>query len=139
MSIDTSPVELIDELHRRQGEMYAGGSVEAVLELLAEDVVWRVPGASPIAGQHRGRVGVAAYFERRRQLADATMRMHPGAVIAADNAVAQLVEGRAVLADERVSWGTVGVYRVDDGLVREVWLVPLDLERFDTIWSGRAE
>ena len=49
-----SPVELVAELHRRQGEMYAGGPVDAVVELLAEDIVWHVPGGSPIAGDHRG-------------------------------------------------------------------------------------
>jgi hypothetical protein len=43
------PADLVAELHRRQGEMYAGGSVDAVAELLAEDIVWHVPGTSPIA------------------------------------------------------------------------------------------
>lgn len=51
--MDITAAELVAELHRRQGEMYAGGPVEPVLELLAEDVVWHVPGASPIAGDHR--------------------------------------------------------------------------------------
>jgi uncharacterized protein len=127
--------ELVDELHRRQGEMYAGGSVEAVLELLADDVVWHVPGASPIAGDHLGADAVAAYFERRRRLADATMRMRPGQVISEGGAVAQLVEGTAVLGGEAVSWQTLGVYRVEAGRVHEVWLVPLDLDQFERIWS----
>lgn len=68
MSVGTSPLELVEELHRRQGEMYAGGSVAAVLELLAEDVVWRVPGASPIAGEHRGHAGVVGRPGRVKRL-----------------------------------------------------------------------
>lgn len=52
MSVETSPLSLVAELHRRQGEMYAGGSVDSVI----------------------------AYFERRRKLANATMQMHPGEV-----------------------------------------------------------
>jgi len=67
--------------------MYAGGSVEPVAELLAEDIVWHVPGKSPIVG-------------------------------------------------EEVSWRTVGVYRIEDGRIREVWLVPLDLDRFNRIWDA---
>ena len=33
--------------------MYSGGSVEAVAELLAGDIVWHVPGSSPIVGAYR--------------------------------------------------------------------------------------
>jgi uncharacterized protein len=117
--------------------MYAGGSVDPVAELLAEDIVWHVPGASPIAGDHRGLDEVIAYFERRRRLAAATMRMEPGELLEASGAVAQFVAGSAVLNGERVSWQTVGVYRVDVNRrqIRETWLVPLDSELFDRIWS----
>lgn len=116
--------------------MYAGGSVDSVVELLARDVVWHVPGRSPIAGDHRGIEEVIAYFERRRKLANATMRMRPGEVISTGDAVAQFVEGSATLDGKRVSWQTFGVYRVDPEhrRIREVWLVPLDGELFDRIW-----
>jgi hypothetical protein len=80
---------------------------------------------------------VAEYFEKRRRLAEATMQMRPGGVICEGDAVAQFVEGSAVLGGEQVSWQTIGVYRVDISRhrVREVWLVPLDSELFDRVWS----
>jgi ketosteroid isomerase-like protein len=132
-----SALELVAELHRRQGEMYAGGPVDPVLELLVEDIVWHVPGTSPIAGDHRGAAAVVEYFERRRRLADATMRMRPGREIVEGNAVAQFVEGTAMLGGEAVSWQTIGAYRLDPEhrCVHEVWLVPLDADLFDRIWS----
>jgi ketosteroid isomerase-like protein len=133
-----SPVELVAELHRRQGAMYAGGEVDPVVELLAEDIVWHVPGRSPIAGDHRGVAQVVEYFEKRRRLADATMRMHPGEVISQGDAVVQLVRGTATINGEEVSWQTTGVYRVDveHRWIREAWLVPLDADLFDRIWSS---
>jgi ketosteroid isomerase-like protein len=133
-----SPVELVAELHRRQGAMYAGGAVDPVVELLAEDIVWHVPGRSPLAGDHRGRAAVVEYFERRRRLADATMRMRPGAVISEGDAVVQFVAGTAVLGGKNVSWQTIGAYRVDAERrrIQEVWLVPLDADLFDRIWSS---
>jgi len=139
MSSNISPGELIDELHRRQGAMYAGGSIDPVVELLTNDIVWHVPGKSPIAGDHRGVAQVTDYFKRRRQLADSTMRMRPGEAMVADEAVAQFVEGSAVIDRNRVSWKTMGIYRVDPErlLVDEVWLVPLNGDLFDRIWSGR--
>jgi uncharacterized protein len=132
--------ELVAELHRRQGEMYAGGPVEPVAELLAADVVWHVPGTSPIAGDHRGVAQVLAYFEHRRRLAEASMRMHPGELICEGDSVAQFVTGSAVIDGKQVSWRTIGAYRLDLGrrLVQEVWLVPLDSALFDRIWSSRA-
>jgi uncharacterized protein len=138
MPPSTSPIELIAELHRRQGEMYAGGSTDSVAELLAGDIVWHVPGKSPIAGDHRGLGQVLHYFERRRGLASATMRMRHGRAIVEGDAVAQFVEGSAELGGEEVSWQTVGIYRLDTerSLVREVWLVPLDAALFDRIWSS---
>lgn len=128
--------ELVTELHRRQSEMYSGSSVDDVAELLAEDIVWHVPGSSPIAGAHRGVAEVIAYFERRRQLASATMKMEPGELLEMDDAVAQFVAGSATLNGERVSWQTVGVYRVEDSQLREAWLVPLDSDLFDRIWNS---
>lgn len=137
----SASVELVAELHRRQNEMYSGGSVDAVAELLSSDIVWHVPGSSPIAGDHRGVAAVTAYFERRRQFADATMRMKPGRVLEAGEAVAQFVEGSATLDDGQVSWQTIGIYRVDveHRWIREAWLIPLDSDLFDRIWSSRAE
>ena len=131
-------VELVAELHRRQREMYAGGPTAPVADLLSPEIVWHVPGASPIAGEHRGREQVIAYFEHRRRLAAATMRMSPGALICEGACVAQFVTGTAVLGGEQVSWQTIGAYRVDleQRLVREVWLVPLDSELFDRLWSS---
>lgn len=138
MPEDISPLDLVNELHRRQREMYAGGSIDAVVELLAEDIIWHIPGKSPIAGYHSGIAQVIDYFDRRRRFANATMRMHPGGVVAEGDAVAQFVEGTAVLDGEQVSWRTIGVYRVhiEHRWIREVWLVPLNGELFDRIWSG---
>jgi ketosteroid isomerase-like protein len=130
-----SPEELVAELHRRQREMYAGGPTAPVAELLAEDVVWHVPGRSPIAGDHRGRDAVIAYFRRRRELAGATMEMHDRGGVSDDEAVVRLVDGTATLDGGEVRWRTAGVYRVAGGRVAEVWLVPLDLEAFDAIWT----
>jgi hypothetical protein len=116
--------------------MDAGGSAEPVVELLAEDVVWHVPGRSLIAGEHRGVEAVLEYFARRRELAGATMTMRPGEVLADEEVVVQLVDGTASFGGEEVGWRTVGVYRLEEARVREVWLVPLDLDRFDEIWAA---
>lgn len=128
--------ERVEELHRRQAEMYAGGAVEPVAELLADDVVWHVPGTSPIAGDHRGKEAVIEYFGTRRQLAGNSMRLHPKGFLTGEDFIVQLVDGSAEIAGEQVTWSTAGVYRFDPaGRVAEAWLVPTNLASFDRIWS----
>ena len=69
---------VVEEFLTRQREMYAGGDLDAVEEFLADDVVWHVPGTSPIAGDYRGREAVTAYFRLRRELAGGAIRVAKG-------------------------------------------------------------
>jgi ketosteroid isomerase-like protein len=119
--------------------MYAGGPVEAVVEMLTEDVVWHVPGASPIAGDHVGHDAVAGYFRTRRRIADSSMRLQPGEMLAEKDLVVQRVDGAAVIGGEPVGWKTVGIYRLEGSRIAEVWLVPLDLQSFERVWGVGAQ
>jgi uncharacterized protein len=127
------PNEAFEEFARRQSAMYRGGDTAAVRERLAPDVVWHVPGTSPIAGDHRGRDAVMAYFERRRALAGGAMTIVPGQQIVSGDTVIQLADG---VIGESLRWRTAGIYRFDGDRVAEAWLVPLDLNAFDAIWTA---
>jgi RNA 2',3'-cyclic 3'-phosphodiesterase len=133
------PLSVVRRFHAAQADVYAGsGSVDGVRELLAEDVVWHVPGASAIAGEHRGADAVLAYMDTRRRLMDGTFRVtvHGAAVIA--GRVVQLAGGTAVRDGRSVAWETVGVFRVIGGRIAECWLVPFDQAAFDAIWSAEV-
>jgi acyl-CoA thioesterase FadM/ketosteroid isomerase-like protein len=127
---------VVEEFLTRQREMYGGGDLTAVEELLAEDVVWHVPGASPIAGDYRGREAVTEYFRLRRELAGGAIRVTKGGEAHHEEALVQLADGRAPLGGREVIWRTAGVYRVADGRIAEAWLVPLHQEHFDRVWAG---
>jgi YbgC/YbaW family acyl-CoA thioester hydrolase len=127
---------VVEEFLARQREMYAGGDLAAVEELLAEDVVWHVPGSSPIAGDYRGREAVSGYFRLRRHLAGGAIRIAKGGEAHHEEALVQLADGRAPLGGRDVVWRTAGVYRVAEGRIAEAWLVPLDQEQFDRAWAA---
>jgi uncharacterized protein len=127
---------IVDEFLARQSEMYAGGDLAPVEELLAEDVVWHVPGTSPIAGDHQGREAVTGYFRLRRELAGGVIAVARGGETHHEEALAQLADGRASLGGREVGWRTTGVYRVAEGKIAEAWLVPLDQEHFDRVWAA---
>jgi 2'-5' RNA ligase len=129
------PLSVVRRFYAEQARLYADGEAAGVRELLADDVVWHVPGASAIAGEHRGVEDVLAYMDARRRIMDGTFRVsvHGAAVIA--GRVVQLAGGHAVRDGREVAWETVGVFRVSDGRIAECWLVPFDQAVFDSIWS----
>lgn len=129
------PLSVVRRFHAEQARVYAGEDSSSLLDLLAQDVVWHVPGASPIAGEHRGVDAVLAYMDARRRIMDGTFRVevHGAATIA--GRVVQLAGGRAIRRGEEVTWETVGVFRVAGGRIAECWLIPFDQAAFDRIWS----
>jgi acyl-CoA thioesterase FadM/ketosteroid isomerase-like protein len=133
MSSDAATV--VDEFLERQRAMYAGGDLALVEQLLADDVVWHVPGTSPIAGDYRGREAVLEYFKRRRALAGGAMQIIQHAEAHDAEALVQLADGHAVLGGRDAAWRTAGVYRVVDGRIAEAWLVPLDQRQFERAWA----
>jgi hypothetical protein len=128
---------VLRRLHEAQGELYAGGDTEPVRDVLTGDVSWHVPGSNAIAGSYRGIDEVIGYFLRRRALADNTFRLHPGEVMVGDGEhVAALTDGTAVIGGIDRRWSTVGLYRIRGERVAACWLLPLDPEAFDEIWSS---
>jgi len=127
----------IAELHRAQEDLYSGGDPEPVRRLLAPEIVWRVPGSSPIAGAHRGADAVIVYMLRRRDLAGGTFRMaRRDLLVGADETFAALTDGRATIGGREHEWSTVGLYRLAGDRLAECRLVPFDQGEFDAIWGG---
>jgi YbgC/YbaW family acyl-CoA thioester hydrolase len=129
-------IAVVDEFLNRQREMYGGGDLAPVEELLADDVVWHVPGSSPIAGDYRGRDAVIGYFRTRRALAGGAIEITKSGDVSHDEALVQLADGKAALGGRDVVWRTAGVYRVAGGRIAEAWLVPLDQDEFDKAWTA---
>jgi ketosteroid isomerase-like protein len=129
-------MQLLGRLHAAQGSLYAGGDPAPVRALLADEVVWHVPGRNAIAGEYRGIDEVMNYFARRRDLAGRSFRMHPGELLVGDaEHVAVLTDGTAVLGGVERRWSTVGLYRIREGRIAACWLLPLDPAAFDEIWA----
>jgi ketosteroid isomerase-like protein len=129
--------ETVSRLHAAQGAFYLGGPEEPLRDVLAEDVVWSVPGRNAIAGRYEGIEEVMSYFARRREIASRSFVMRTSEILVGEgDHVAALTEGRAVLAGVERRWWTVGLYRVRGERIAACWLLPLDSDEFDRIWRG---
>ena len=77
------------------------------------------------------------YFRLRRGLAANTLRMTRRDVLVGDgDRVAALTDGVATIRGVAHRWSTVGLYDVVGGQVAACWLLALDQNQFDAIWSG---
>jgi ketosteroid isomerase-like protein len=130
----------IDELHDAQQELYGGGGAAPVRRLLDPNVVWHVPGESPIAGRYEGAEEVIAYMLRRRDLADGSFRMGRRELMVGEGEVfAALTDGIAIIDGRTREWSTMGLYRLRAELLVECRLLPFDQSQFDEIWgAGRS-
>ena len=132
-------IAVVERLHAAQRAFYAGGAGDPLREVLADDIVWHVPGDNAIAGEYRGVDSVMEYFARRRDIAQRTFRMHPGEMLVGDgDHVAVLTDGTAELDGIERRWSTVGLYRLRGERVAACWLLPLDPRAFDEIWTAVA-
>ena len=102
--------------------------------ILADDVVWHVPGSSAIAGTYRGKWAVMEYVRRRRALVDDTFRFTVEDILANDRHGFVMATGRAVRDSEDVEWRPHGLYRFRDGKIAECRVLPENQEAFDRIW-----
>jgi ketosteroid isomerase-like protein len=90
---DLDPTPLV----RRLYEAFGRGDLDGVLELVADDVLWEVPGPTdilPWAGAWRGRDGVAEFFKRLSDTV-AVESFEPTRFIAQGNTVAVLIDDRS--------------------------------------------
>jgi uncharacterized protein len=130
---------VLARLHEAQAGFYAGGPADQLHEVLTDDILWVVPGDNAIAGEYRGIEAVLDYFDRRRDLADRTFRMHPGDLLVGEgNHVAALTDGTATIGGVERRWSTVGLYELRGDRVAACWLLPLDPTAFDAIWAARS-
>jgi hypothetical protein len=103
--------------------------------ILAEDIVWHVPGRNAISGVYRGRAEVMEYVRRRRDLADDTFEITVHDVLANDNYGLVIASGRVTRSGRVMEWRAHGVYRFENGKIAECWVLPEDQLLFDDVWA----
>ena len=124
-----------ERLLRREYEARASGDDRSLVELFSEDIVWHVPGRNKIAGVYRGRDEVMRYVRRRRDLADGTFEITVEDVLANDVHGLVIASGKARRGGRSYEWRGHGLYRFEDGMIAECWLLPEDPQLFDEIWG----
>ncbi len=99
--------------------------------LLADDVVFHVPGRGALAGDYRGKDEVLNYLTRLGELSGNTMGYEPESFLVDGDRVAAMVRVRGERGDRRLEDHGVHMFRVSDGKITERWSYPYDPYLFD--------
>lgn len=122
-------------LMRKVDEALLAGDFAGFLTLHTEDVVMHIPGSSPLAGDHHGRDGLAAVFQKEVSMLDAPPEFDPLDNLGGDEHGGAVVIQRMQRGGRSYEGLQVVIARVRDGQLAEVWFRPQDQEAFDQFFA----
>jgi uncharacterized protein len=108
----------------------------ALRGLFAEDAVWTVPGRGVMAGAFRGRDKIFRFLARLPKETDGTYGSTLRDVLVSGERAAALYTARGTRNGRTLELDQVLLFRIEDGLVREVLALPSDPEAFEEFWSA---
>ena len=118
---------IFDAFSRKEGFALRG--------LFAEDAVWTVPGRGVMAGVHRGRDEIFRFLARLPKETDGTYGSTLRDVLVSDGRAAALYTARGTRRGRSLELDQVLLFRIEDGLVRDVLAVPSDPDAFEEFWA----
>jgi len=124
------------ELIRSGYEAFARGDVPTVLDILADDITWHVPGRSPLSGEYKGHEGVMHFLEKGMALSGGTLRVDADEIVADADRVVVLSTVSAERHAQRWSSPEVHVWQVENGKAVSFREFQGDQQAEDEFWSA---
>jgi uncharacterized protein len=123
------------EVVRRIFGAFARKEGLALRHLFAEDAVWTVPGNGVMAGVYRGREAIFRFLARLPRETGGTYGSRLLDVLASDERAAALYRASGERRGRRLDLDQLLLFRIEDGLVREVLALPSDPAAFEAFWA----
>jgi len=97
--------------------------------------VWSVPGRGVMAGTYRGRETILRFLGRLPGETDGTYGSELVDVLASETRAAALYRAHGARRGRTLELDQVLLFRIEDGLVRDVLALPSDPEAFEAFWA----
>lgn len=124
-----------EALVRRIFAAFAAKEGFSLRGLFADDATWVVPGTGTMAGTFRGRAEIFSFLGRLPKETGGTYSSRLVDVLASDERAAALYRASGERHGRRLDLDQVLLFRIADGLVREVLALPSDPAAFDAFWA----
>ena len=122
-----------EEIARNANEALSKGDMETFLGLHTDDTVVHFPGRGPLAGEHRGKDGVAQMFQKQMQMLDSPPEIETHDILANDDHAVVLNKTRASRGGKVLEQDQVVVIHMRDGKIAEVWVQFSDQQAMDEL------
>ena len=106
-----------------------------VLGIFDENIVWHVPGRSPLAGDYKGHAEVTAFFGKIFELSGGSFKLELHDVLANDEHAVVLSRQTGERAGKRLDQNSVDVWHIKNGKATEFWGLTVDPYLEDEFWS----
>ncbi len=104
-------------------------------DLIAEEVVWHLPGRSPLADDYDGRDATFGYFSQLAALSDGTVRANLESIVAEGDTVVARQTNTATRGTRQLNDKACLVFEMRNGHVVEVREYHYDQYAMDEFWS----
>lgn len=125
-----------EETARSVTEALSKRDMEAFFSYQTDDVVLHFPGRGPMAGDYRGRDGIAQLFQQQMQMLDSPPEIETHDVLANDDHAVVLNTVRATRGGRASEQQQVVVMHFKDGKIAETWLQFSDQQGMDEMASS---
>ena len=124
------------ELIRRFHDAQLRADAAVLMGLLADDVVWHVPGKNLLSRDYHGKAEVAGFWSRVRELSGGTIRTELLDVLGSDGYGIALVKVHGEREGRRLGGQFQAfTYRIENGKIAEFWFMVEDRYAVDAFWS----
>jgi uncharacterized protein len=124
-----------EALVRRIFDAFARREGLPLRRVFAPDAVWTVPGAGVMAGVYRGPEQILRFLARLPKETDGTYGSRLIDVLASEDRAAALYRASGERRGRRLDLDQVLLFRIEDGLVRDVLALPADPAAFEAFWA----
>ena len=131
---DERRLDAVEDI-RRVFDAFRGGDARALVEAIADDAVWEVPGSAPVARIYRGREEIFELFRATRRLTEGTYTSELRWALADGEHAVALYRARGRRLGRELDIEQVLLITLRDGRWQEVLALPTDPAAFDAFWG----
>jgi uncharacterized protein len=134
-TVETTAAQANAALIKSAYDAFSRGDTKSVFAVLAENILWHVPGRGPLSRDYRGHAEVAGFFDHFMGLSDGTFRIQIDQILANRDRVVVLCTESASRTGRSWSSPQVHVWTVKNGRATAFWEYEGDQQGEDEFWS----